>query len=108
MATAADNAPLYIDALYSACEVLRATQPDMAVLDATRINRVLAEHKAGYEIQGDNFVATGHQKPIAVPERPPSLDAQAHALIQSALEASDRELAVGRGRQAVQEVLWLL
>ena len=37
-----------------------------------------------------------------------SLDTQAKAAIEEALEASERALSEGNGRQAVQEVLWLL
>ena len=43
-----------------------------------------------------------------MPDAPPSLDAQAQALITQALDASERALSDGNGRQAVQEVLWLL
>jgi hypothetical protein len=43
-----------------------------------------------------------------VPDRPPSLDEQAHGIIQRSLKEAEEALAAGRGRQAVQEVLWLL
>lgn len=108
MTQAATNAPLFIDAFYSACEELRSEHPDMALPDTARINLVLAEHKAGYEIQVPNLVATRHQEPIPVPERAPSLDAQGRVLIEDALRASEKALAEGQGRRAVQELLWLL
>lgn len=53
-------------------------------------------------------VATRAHIPIAVTTSPPSLDVQARTLIEQALQASERALAEGNGRQAVQEVLWLL
>jgi hypothetical protein len=72
------------------------------------MNRILAENEAGYQIEPPNLVATKQFRPIPVPERPPSLDGQAQELIQLSLQASDRLLAEGRNRQAVQEILWLL
>jgi hypothetical protein len=108
MDEAAGNAPLFIDAFYSACERLQRQNPDMALPDAARINLVLAGAGAGYQIDPPALVATRVHIPIAVPEQAPSLDTQAQALIEEALKASERALSEGNGRQAVQEVLWLL
>lgn len=108
MDEAAANAPLFIDAFYTACEQLRQRDPDIALPDAGRINRILSEHGAGYQIDTPNLIPTRTHIPITVPEQAPSLDAQAHALIEGALQASERALAEGKSRQAVQDVLWLL
>lgn len=108
MARAAENAPVFIEAFWDACEELRARNPSMVVPDAARINRVLADANAGYQLDPPMLVATRVHIPINVPEAPPSLDAQAQFLINQALEASERALSEGNGRQAVQEVLWLL
>jgi hypothetical protein len=43
-----------------------------------------------------------------VPEQPLSLDMQARELIATSLSASEKALAAGHSRQAVQESLWLL
>lgn len=43
-----------------------------------------------------------------MPDALPSLDVQAQALINESLSASQHSLNEGNGRQAVQEVLWLL
>jgi len=43
-----------------------------------------------------------------VPEHQASLDEQAQELIQKSLNDSERLLAEGRARPAVQEILWLL
>jgi hypothetical protein len=102
------NGPLFIEAFYNACEDLRARHPEMGLPDVARLNRILAEHGAGYQIEPPNLVATKYHTPIPVPERPPSLDDQAHEVIQGSLQASDRLLAEGKYRQAVQEILWLL
>jgi hypothetical protein len=108
MEEAAGNAPLFIEAFYNACEVLRERQPEIGLPDTGRINRILAENTAGYQIEPPNLVATSQHIPIAVPERPLSLDAQAQEIIQVSLQTSDRLLAEGSNRQAVQEILWLL
>jgi hypothetical protein len=104
---AATNAPRFIDAFYSPCEQLRVSYPDMALPDVALMNRILAENSAGYEIQAPDLIARLHTS-VPIPQPPPSLDAQAQALIEAALQASDRALAEGSGRQAVQELLWLL
>jgi hypothetical protein len=108
MDEAAANAPLFVEAFYDACRNLADNHADMVVPDAARINRVLAEQGAGYEIRPPDLVATAHHEPIPVPEKPPAFEEQAQKLIEESLRASDRALAEGNGRQAVQEVLWLL
>ena len=47
-------------------------------------------------------------EPVPVPERPLSFDEQAQVLIGKSLATSSRLLSEGSGRQAVQELLWLL
>ena len=106
MGFAADNAPLFITAFYSACQELDAQS--LAVPDLQRVNRVLAEQAAGYEIRPPDLVATTTYTPIAVPERKPSFAAQARATIEESLAQSEQLLNQGKGRPAVQEILWLL
>lgn len=71
---AADNAPLFIEAFYEGCEALRGD--DFTLPEAGRINRILADHQAGFEIRLPAIVAVGIHKPIPVPERYQSLDEQ--------------------------------
>ncbi len=108
MASAAENAPLFIAAFVGGCEDLRQQDLGLAIPDIPRINRVLAEAEAGYEIRGDELVATTAAEKISVPASSPSLDHQAQAIIEKSLADADRALAEGKGRQAVQELLWLL
>jgi hypothetical protein len=108
MSEAGLNAPLFIDAFFSACEALRLSHPEMALPDVGRLNRILADAGAGFQIDPPNLVATRTHIPVAVPDQPPSLDAQAQNLIENALQASEKALSDGNGRQGVQEVLWLL
>jgi hypothetical protein len=107
MSQAGENAPLFIEAFYDACETLRGK--DVAVPDVSLMNRVLAKHKSGYEIRPPDLLSQNTDAaPVAAPEKPASLDAQAWELIQSSLSDAEKLLSEGRNRQAVQEVLWLL
>lgn len=108
MRNAADNAPLFIEAFYDACETLHASHPDFAMPDIGRMNRVLSENGANYEIRPPDLVNRNPQVAIAGPERVASLDEQAQELIQKSFAESEKLLAEGRDRPAVQEILWLL
>jgi hypothetical protein len=108
MDEAAQNAPLFIEAFYNACAALSQSQPEIGLPDLSRFNRILVENDAGYQIEPPNLVATTTPSRIAVPEKPLSLDAQAQEIIQGSIQTSDKLLAEGKNRQAVQEILWLL
>lgn len=103
----AGNAPLFIEAFYEACEALRS-DASIAVPDVGRMNRILREYGVGYEIQPPALIAVGLHQPIAMPERYPSLDEQAQDTVQKSLLQSEKLLAEGNPRQAVQEILWLM
>jgi hypothetical protein len=108
MQRAGENAPAFIDAFYTACENLKATYPDIGVPPVSMLNRVLIEGHAGYEIRGDELAATNLTTSIDVSPEPLSVEEQARAVINGAIAASDRALADGNGRGAVQELLWVL
>lgn len=108
MQRAAENAPLFIEAFYAGCEACVNDIPPLDVPDISLINRVLIDNDAGYEIQPPHLIATRTYTAIAVPQQTPSLDAQARPIIEKSLAASERLLNEGHGRQAVQEILWLL
>jgi hypothetical protein len=105
MRNAAENAPMFIEAFYDACEALH---PTITVPDVVMINRILSKCESGYEIQPPNLISRNPQHPIAVAERATSLDEQAQEIVQQSLKQSEELLSEGRTRQAVQEVLWLL
>lgn len=107
MNEAAANAPLFIEAFYNACGAL--AQKGLAVPDVARINRILAENDAGYQIDPPNLVSTGQEiGHVDVPAPVTSLDEEAQELIQNSLSQSEQFLAEGKNRAAVQEILWLL
>ena len=108
MSEASENAPLFIEAFYNACEDLKNCSPEIEVPGVGRINRILTDTDSGFQIELPKLIATRVHVPIFVPDEVPSLDTQAKEAIEQALEASERALSEGNGRQAVQEVLWLL
>jgi hypothetical protein len=108
MTEAASNASLFIEAFYDAGTMIQMANPEFVVPDVATINSILAKHNAGFELAPPALVSRNPQTAIPVQERPPSLDVQAHEIIQRSLKKAEDDLAVGNGRQAVQEILWLL
>jgi hypothetical protein len=109
MQQAAENAPLFIEAFWDACETLRNVNSSYSAPDEIVINDVLLKHKVGYVISPPNLVLRENEtSPVAVPERPKTLAENAIEILQDSLGRSDQLLAERRGREAVQELLWLL
>ncbi|MBI5909162.1 MAG: hypothetical protein HY848_04320 [Betaproteobacteria bacterium] len=109
MRSAADNAPVFIEAFFDACEELRDRDPDWFVPDTNMINAILAKHEIGYEIRPPELLLREREAPIIpVPERPSTLAEKAIEIFQASLNRSEQLLREGRSREAVQEILWLL
>jgi hypothetical protein len=108
MGRAATNAPLFIEAFYDACLSLKVQFPSITIPDVARINRVLFEREAGYEIRLPDLICSHPHRPVPVPAPAPSFHQQARDIFQQSLDSSERLLAEGHPRQAVQEMLWLL
>ena len=108
MEAASENAPMFIEAFYDACEELERRSPEMKMPGVGRMNRILTDAGCGFQIDPPRLIATRVHVPITVPDEAPSLDTQAKEVIYGALAASERALSEGNSRQAVQEVLWLL
>lgn len=107
--SAAENAPLFIESFYDACEDLRGKPGELFVPDVTVINAVLARHTVGYLVQPPNLIAlelAGPSIPVAPP--PPSLSESAREVLEKSLKRSDELLREGHLRESVQEILWLL
>ena len=107
MERAEENAPLFIEAFYDACEALRESG-DYAVPDLKMINRILAQNAAGYEIKPPDLIVQRHPDQVSVSSESTSFDEQALSIIRQSLEESEHLLSQGKNRQAVQEILWLL
>lgn len=107
--SAAENAPLFIEAFHDACESFRSDGEEVFAPDADMINAMLAKHRLGYEVRPPRLLARENiSHIIKVEERPASLAEQAFETLQSSLARSEQLLSQGHGREAVQESLWLL
>lgn len=106
---AAANAPCFIDAFYTACEEFVDDDPDLWAPDAAWINRLLAKHRIGYEVAPPRLLLREDGAGLVdVPKPPLTLEDQATEMFQLSLARSQELLGEGRGREAVQESLWLL
>ena len=109
MHSAADNAPLFTEAFFDACEDLRRHNADWFIPDATLMNPILIKHGIGYELRPPDLLLRERETPpVAVPERPPTLAERAVSVFQASLHRSEQLLSEGHPREAVQEILWLL
>ena len=105
----ARTAPLFIEAFFNGCDSLRNRPEGWYAPDPSLLNAILARHNVGYEIRPPDLLArdlTTASIPVGAPS--PTLADQANSLIEASLTRSDELLIAGRGREAVQEVLWLL
>ena len=107
MDQAAANVPLFIEAFFDGCEALR--RDGVAVPDLGLVNRLIAESEVPYRIDPPALVYVGEAVgPVAIGDVAPSLGEQALEALHNAISASEQMLAEGKGRQAVQEILWVL
>lgn len=109
MEQASANGPLFIEAFFDGCQWVKRTK-GFGVPDAYMLNRVLARHEAGYQIEEPNTLVRVGAKidGVEVPAVALSLDQQALSILQQSLSTAEQLLAEGNGRAAVQELLWLL
>ncbi len=107
---AAKNAPLFIEAFYDACESFVSDDPDKFAPSVDMINGLLVKHNIGYEIRPPRLEAREDVAPMVVVAKPstPTLAEKAIELLNESLKRSEDLLAQHRGREAIQEVLWLL
>lgn len=104
--SANENAALFAEALHGGLVDMEAMNVNAAIPSWDYVNKFLAP--SGFLISPPHLVTTVQFKPVAVPAHVPSLDAQANERIQRSLHDSEHQLASGKNRAAVQEILWLL
>ncbi len=106
---AAKNPPMFIEPFFDACQSFMRSGGDRYAPDESRINAALARHRIGYEIRGNRLLLRGEEPPlIPVPAPPPTLAERSVEMIQESLRRAEELLQEGKGREAVQESLWLL
>ena len=108
MRSAAENAPLFIEAFYDGCQKLIEEYPSIGVPDVEYINQLLAEHKVGYYIDPPKIIKIGNQTEIPMPKKIKSLNDEANEMIQKSFLDADNLLYQNKPRLAVQEIMWLL
>lgn len=109
MYEAAKNAPLFIEAFFDACESILNRPGDFFAPDHNMMNEVCRDHGIGFQIEPPDLKLTGDILPIVpVPERPSTLAEKAQEILQTSLQNAEKLLSEGRGREALQETLWLL
>jgi hypothetical protein len=107
MSAAAKNAPLFLEAFHDGCESLRMGD-DLFAPDAAMINEVCDQNSIGYIIQPPKLVPRSSATVVELPKQPPSLEESAVEMYQQSLKRSEELLRDGHGREAIQEMLWLL
>lgn len=111
MSRAAENAPIFLEAFYEACEELR--EKELFAPDVAMINDLCQNHNIGYVINPpalllrESLPATA-ETAVPVVERPPTVAEKALELLQQSLQRSEGLLSEGHHREAVQETLWVL
>jgi hypothetical protein len=109
MAAAAGNPPLFLEAFFDACEAVRRRPGEPFAPDANMINVVCRKHDVGYELRPPALLLRDSTATvIPVPQRPPTLAEEAREVLTASLRRAEELLDSGRGREAVQETLWLL
>jgi hypothetical protein len=112
--SAAENAPRFLEAVYDACEELRKELREESaegffVPELSDINAICEKHDIGYFIEPPNLVLRDNLNvAVVVTERPQSLADSALDLMEQSLQRAEELLRENRGREAVQELLWLL
>lgn len=107
--SAAENAPLLIEAFHEACASLKRKNPELWIPDDELINTTLKKNNVGYRIQGTRLVSLESSPPaIPAPAAPATLEQTALDIYQRSLTRSEELLSQGHAREAVQESLWLL
>lgn len=107
MSLAAENAPMFLEAFFDACETLRG--PGLFAPNAQMINEVCEQHDIGYSIDPPRLLLRESRvAPVPTPPRIATLAEQANELLQTSLNRSEELLNQGHPREAVQESLWVL
>lgn len=106
---AAENAPLFLEAFHTACVTLTTWDTTEYVPDAELINGLCVKLDIGYQIVGRELQLREElDQDIAVDNPPETLTETAWRNLRESMDESDRLLAQGKGRQAIQELLWVL
>ncbi len=108
MNRAAERPPQFLEAYQAVCAELAVEHGQDGVPDVNLINQVCVENNLGYRIDGAQLVLREEADVEVVEVAPRRLLDEARDEVRQSLQHSTDLLNDGRGREAVQEVLWLL
>ena len=109
MESASTCPPLFLEAIYDACECIRSRGGNWFAPDVTMLNEVCREHNIAYELRPPDLVLLDPGTTIIqVEERPSTIAEIGLNTLNDSLHRAEELLRQGRGREAVQESLWLL
>lgn len=106
--SAAENAPLCLEAFYDSLLGIPNRFPDLAMPDLDHVNMILARTDSGFQIVPPNLVSTRAYPSVQVVAVPATLEKQARDLIEKSLTQSQTFLDNGQYKQSVLEIMWLL
>ena len=108
MEAAAKNPPLFLEAFYSGLELSQGYYR-LAIPDDELVNDVLRRHNIPLLItNGEIRLTNSTPTPVPVPPPPPTVREEAAQILQESIHRSDERLVANHGREAVQELLWVL
>ena len=112
METSLSNLPIFIEAFYNACESLTKGNDGTYAPDVRLINQIMLDSNAGFLIEPSDppELKFSGENPVIIdePEQISSLSSRAMEILQNSMKRSDELLNEDKGREAVQESLWLL
>lgn len=106
MYEASRNAPVFLDAFYTASAKIAVARPDVQIPTHETMNKMLENFGIGYRISPPNLLLIEELDLVPVPTT--SLIEKAHEEFTLAVGRSEAFLRDHKPRQAVEEVLWLL
>lgn len=108
MNQAADNPVLYFHALYSGFSVAR-DRMNLAIPDDALVNEICRANGIPVAItDGQLSLTLQATPPVPIPAPPPSLREESVQLLEQSINRAEQLLSENRGREAVQEILWVL
>lgn len=104
---AARNGPLFVEGFFDGCESLR--ESGQAAPEAEHINAVLERHGSRLRVRPpDLVIVDGADALVPMPRQDPTNVERVADVLHRSVQRSSQLLDEGHGREAVQELLWLL
>lgn len=102
------NAPLFIEAFINATQSWQESHSGYYLPPISQINQTLSESNVGYIVHDDELILRNEVVLIEQMQPPEEIGDKAIAIYNESMVRSEALLQEGRGREAVQELLWLL